>query len=223
MSGRRSVGRSIDSAARTRGGEPERAWIAQEEQERPGRRARDASQRRPTWIGPCSLVSPMVNLTRCRTCTTDTARWPTRSHLRITADAALAEDVVQDAFRCSAQRRPLREGSGVKTWLLSIVHHRAVDAVRRRRPTTELPEAARPAAGQPDAARHLAGGRRQPSIGPRSRPPRRRCRTCPARGHRAGLLRRADPGRDRRPGPGAIDGEEPDPAGLLGDAARARG
>jgi RNA polymerase sigma-70 factor (ECF subfamily) len=28
----------------------------------------------------------------------------------------------------------------VKTWLLSIVHHRAVDAVRRRRPTTELPE-----------------------------------------------------------------------------------
>jgi RNA polymerase sigma-70 factor (ECF subfamily) len=28
----------------------------------------------------------------------------------------------------------------VKTWVLSIVHHRAVDAVRRRRPTTELPE-----------------------------------------------------------------------------------
>jgi RNA polymerase sigma-70 factor (ECF subfamily) len=28
----------------------------------------------------------------------------------------------------------------VKTWLLSIVHHRAVDAVRRRRPTSELPE-----------------------------------------------------------------------------------
>jgi RNA polymerase sigma-70 factor (ECF subfamily) len=28
----------------------------------------------------------------------------------------------------------------VKTWLLSIVHHRAIDAVRRRRPTAELPE-----------------------------------------------------------------------------------
>jgi RNA polymerase sigma-70 factor (ECF subfamily) len=27
----------------------------------------------------------------------------------------------------------------VKTWLLSIVHHRAIDAVRRRRQTTELP------------------------------------------------------------------------------------
>ena len=27
----------------------------------------------------------------------------------------------------------------MKTWLLSIVHHRAIDAVRRRRPTSELP------------------------------------------------------------------------------------
>jgi RNA polymerase sigma-70 factor (ECF subfamily) len=62
--------------------------------------------------------------------------------LRITADASLAEDVVQDAF-LGAWRNAARyvEGRGsVKTWLLSIVHHRAVDAVRRRRPTTELPE-----------------------------------------------------------------------------------
>jgi RNA polymerase sigma-70 factor (ECF subfamily) len=62
--------------------------------------------------------------------------------LRITADASLAEDVVQDAF-LGAWRNAARyvEGKGsVKTWLLSIVHHRAVDAVRRRRPTTELPE-----------------------------------------------------------------------------------
>jgi RNA polymerase sigma-70 factor (ECF subfamily) len=62
--------------------------------------------------------------------------------LRITADASLAEDVVQDAY-LGAWRNAARyvEGRGsVKTWLLSIVHHRAVDAVRRRRPTTELPE-----------------------------------------------------------------------------------
>ena len=62
--------------------------------------------------------------------------------LRITADAALAEDVVQDAF-LGAWRNAARyvEGKGsVKTWLLSIVHHRAVDAVRRRRPTTDLPD-----------------------------------------------------------------------------------
>jgi RNA polymerase sigma factor (sigma-70 family) len=62
--------------------------------------------------------------------------------LRITTDAALAEDVVQDAF-LGAWRNASRylEGRGsVKTWLLSIVHHRAVDAVRRRRPTSELPD-----------------------------------------------------------------------------------
>jgi RNA polymerase sigma-70 factor (ECF subfamily) len=62
--------------------------------------------------------------------------------LRITTDAALAEDVVQDAF-LGAWRNANRylEGRGsVRTWLLAIVHHRAVDAVRRRRPTTELPD-----------------------------------------------------------------------------------
>jgi RNA polymerase sigma-70 factor (ECF subfamily) len=61
---------------------------------------------------------------------------------RITNDATLAEDVVQDAF-LGAWRNAARyvEGRGsVKTWLLAIVHHRAIDAVRRRRPTSELPE-----------------------------------------------------------------------------------
>ena len=61
---------------------------------------------------------------------------------RITNDAALAEDVVQDAF-LGVWRNAARyvEGRGsVKTWLLSIVHHRAIDAVRRRRPTAELPD-----------------------------------------------------------------------------------
>jgi len=61
---------------------------------------------------------------------------------RITSDASLAEDVVQDAF-LGVWRNASRyaEGRGsVKTWVLAIVHHRAVDAVRRRRPTTELPE-----------------------------------------------------------------------------------
>ena len=69
---------------------------------------------------------------------------------RITNDATLSEDVVQDAF-LGAWRNAARyvEGRGsVKTWLLSIVHHRAIDAIRRRRPTTELPEID---AGLPDA------------------------------------------------------------------------
>ncbi|HYO42275.1 MAG TPA: sigma-70 family RNA polymerase sigma factor [Candidatus Limnocylindrales bacterium] len=60
---------------------------------------------------------------------------------RITADDVLAEDVVQDAFLGawrSADRYVPGRGS-VKTWLLSIVHHRAIDAIRRRRPASELP------------------------------------------------------------------------------------
>jgi RNA polymerase sigma-70 factor (ECF subfamily) len=62
--------------------------------------------------------------------------------LRITGEPAVAEDVVQEAF-LGAWRNAARyaEARGsVKTWLLSIVHHRSIDAVRRRRPTAELPD-----------------------------------------------------------------------------------
>jgi RNA polymerase sigma-70 factor (ECF subfamily) len=61
---------------------------------------------------------------------------------RITGDRSAAEDVVQDAFLGAwrnAGRYADARGS-VRTWLLSIVHHRAIDAVRRRRPTVELPD-----------------------------------------------------------------------------------
>jgi RNA polymerase sigma-70 factor (ECF subfamily) len=61
---------------------------------------------------------------------------------RITADDTLAEDVVQEAFLGawrSADRYVAGRGT-VRTWLLSIVHHRAIDAVRRRRPASALPE-----------------------------------------------------------------------------------
>jgi RNA polymerase sigma-70 factor, ECF subfamily len=62
---------------------------------------------------------------------------------RITNDGTVAEDVVQEAFlgawRNAARYMEVR--GSVKTWLLAIVHHRAIDAVRRRRPTTELPDA----------------------------------------------------------------------------------
>ncbi len=62
--------------------------------------------------------------------------------LRITFDEALAQDVVQDAFisvwRHAARFDPVR--GSVKTWLLAIVHNRAVDEVRRRRETEGFPD-----------------------------------------------------------------------------------
>lgn len=60
--------------------------------------------------------------------------------LRITSDTSLAEDVVQEAFlgvwtNASAYSR---HRASLRTWLLSIVHHRAIDMVRRRRPTSSI-------------------------------------------------------------------------------------
>ena len=65
---------------------------------------------------------------------------------RITGDRTAAEDVVQEAFLGAWRNagRYVDARGTVRTWLLSIVHHRAIDAVRRRRPTTELPEAEAP-------------------------------------------------------------------------------
>ena len=74
--------------------------------------------------------------------------------MRITRDQALAQDAVQEAFvgvwrnasRYAASR------ASVRTWVLSITHHRAIDIVRRRRATIELPEGdtAVPALTTPD-------------------------------------------------------------------------
>ena len=63
--------------------------------------------------------------------------------MRITRDAALAQDAVQEAF-VGVWRHASRYAAGrssVRTWILSITHHRAIDMVRRRRQTSELPDA----------------------------------------------------------------------------------
>src|SRR3989441_4285785 len=53
---------------------------------------------------------------------------------RILGESEAAEDVVQDAFlsawRGAASYR--RDGGNPRAWLLSIVHHRAVDLLRRK-------------------------------------------------------------------------------------------
>jgi RNA polymerase sigma-70 factor (ECF subfamily) len=62
--------------------------------------------------------------------------------MRITNDAALAQDAVQEAF-VGVWRNSARYAEGrasVRTWMLSIAHHRAIDIVRRRRPASPLPE-----------------------------------------------------------------------------------
>ena len=63
--------------------------------------------------------------------------------MRITNDAALAQDAVQEAFvgLWRNASRYTAERSSARTWILSITHHRAIDIVRRRRaPAAPLPE-----------------------------------------------------------------------------------
>lgn len=76
--------------------------------------------------------------------------------LRIVRDDALAEDVVQEAF-LNAWRsagRFLPERGKASTWLLTLVHRRAVDLVRReqRRRTDTLEGAPEPTGGTADEA-----------------------------------------------------------------------
>jgi RNA polymerase sigma-70 factor, ECF subfamily len=89
---------------------------------------------------------------------------------RICADEKLAEDVVQEVFltlwRDPGRYNPAR--GGFATWLLTVTHHRAVDAVRKestiRRHVVAVPEAGEdwsptpaPGADQAALARVAAG------------------------------------------------------------------
>ena len=82
--------------------------------------------------------------------------------MRITGDATLAQDVVQEAFvgiwRNAARFDPSR--ASARTWILAITHHRAIDAIRRRRPAQELPDPELPppaALTSPDLWGEVAG------------------------------------------------------------------
>ena len=59
---------------------------------------------------------------------------------RVTANRQLAEEAVQEAFidiwrKCD--RYDVRRG-GLRQWVLGVVHHKAVDAVRRERASAEV-------------------------------------------------------------------------------------
>jgi RNA polymerase sigma-70 factor (ECF subfamily) len=70
---------------------------------------------------------------------------------RIVRDRALAEDVVQEAFLAiwRSAGRYVAERAKASTWILTLVHRRAVDVVRREEPRRAEPL---------EAAPHEAGG-----------------------------------------------------------------
>lgn len=78
---------------------------------------------------------------------------------RILGEAEAAEDVVQDAF-ISAWRNAgtfRQERGNARSWLLAIVHHRAVDVLRRRTAFRTSPlEVAAEAAADVDTAEEAA-------------------------------------------------------------------
>jgi RNA polymerase sigma-70 factor (ECF subfamily) len=75
--------------------------------------------------------------------------------LRVLRDEALAEDAVQEAFLAiwRGAEKYLPERAKATTWIMTLVHRRAVDLVRReeRRRTEPLPEV-EPDTGGPSAA-----------------------------------------------------------------------
>jgi RNA polymerase sigma-70 factor, ECF subfamily len=80
--------------------------------------------------------------------------------MRITNDAGMAQDAMQEAF-VGIWRNASRYAAGrasVRTWMLSICHHRAVDLLRRRRQTSPLPET--------EGAAPLAEAFRAPDVWP---------------------------------------------------------
>ncbi len=64
-----------------------------------------------------------------------------RAAMRVTGEAALAEDAVQEAFLEIWRNAPTydRQRAAPRVWICAIAHHRAVDLMRRRGSSMSLP------------------------------------------------------------------------------------
>ena len=141
--------------------------------------------------------------------------------LRIVRDRALAEDAVQEAFLAVWRSAGafLAEQGKPSTWILTLVHRRAVDLVRR--------EERRRAEPLEDTDQPNGRGDRRGGVAPRAATGRpggaAQAPARAARGDRARLLRRLHAVRARREArPPARDDQEPDVHGAE-TAARAAG
>ncbi len=98
--------------------------------------------------------------------------------LRILRDAALAQDAVQEAFLAAWRQAASFDPSRAKpsTWLLTLVHRRAVDLVRReeRRRGDPLDEAPHPSSGATDEEATRREQRRAVQEALRKLPPEQR-------------------------------------------------
>ena len=99
---------------------------------------------------------------------------------RMCAQRALAEDVVQEAFLSlwRSRSRYDRNRGSVRTWVLGIVHNRAIDALRRRAVRDRGLVERRGHRGARGGSRAHRPGRRPPRGGARNpRRARMSCRT----------------------------------------------
>jgi RNA polymerase sigma-70 factor (ECF subfamily) len=79
---------------------------------------------------------------------------------RLCGDAALAEDIAQDAFiRVWDRLADYRPSGNFKAWLVRIATNLTIDALRKRRPAVDIEDVSLVATGQGPEAAALSGER----------------------------------------------------------------